>query len=79
MEKDLEKLIKALNKECGRKHVEVYDYWDDDTDDDTCTEIDVLESDQDDAREIILEHGFEIKKESWYSGSDSDGYCFIIK
>ena len=75
MEKKLEKLIEALNQELGRKHVEVYDYWEDDT----CTEIDVLESDQNDAREIILEHEFEIKKESWYSGSDSDGYCFIIK
>lgn len=75
MEKDLEKLINALNEECGRKNVGVYDYWEDDT----CTEIDVLESDQDDVREIILEHGFEIKKESWYSGSDSDGYYFIIK
>ncbi len=75
MEKDLEKLINALNEECGRKHVGVYDYWEDNT----CTEIDVLESDQDDAREIILKHGFEIKKESLYSGSDSDGYYFIIK
>lgn len=72
MKKTIKQLDRAIIKELGRSNSAVYEIngnW----------VVECQEGDEDDAREIIENAGWEITEESSFCGSEYDGTAFTIK
>lgn len=72
MKKTIIQLDKAIIKELGKRNTAVYERGEN-------WYVEVPEDNYDDAVEIIKEAGWEIVSEDWFSGSNYDGYAFMIK
>lgn len=73
MKKDLTKLFKEVEDLVGTKYCWFGEEYNNQVD------IQVIDGAEDDVRELIVENGFEIIDESWFTGSDYDGYLFTVK
>lgn len=73
MKKNLNKLFNEIEKEVGTRYCWFGEEHNNQVD------IQVIDDAEDDVRDLIVENGFEIEDESWFSGSDYDGYTFTIK
>lgn len=72
MKKTIKQLDKAIIRELGRSNSAVYEIngnW----------VVECQEGDEEDAREIIENAGWEITEESSFCGSEYDGTAFTIK
>ena len=75
MKKTIEELDITICEQLGERYTACYD----NPDNDGTYRVDVLELDEDDARDIIEEAGYEILDVVAFNGSDWDGISFIIK
>ena len=70
---DLDKLLKRLKETCGK-------YWGDwDGDEPGTYQIECMDDMEYDVDDILDELDYEVLEKNWFSGSEFDGYLYVIK